>query len=383
MALRVDIAPELLRWACTRSQQPMETLKRRFPKLEQWLSGETMPTFKQLEAFATATRTPIGYFFLSHPPTESIPIPDLRTIGNEQIARPSPDLLETVYICQQRQEWYRDYSRSLGGGAVGFVGSAKLGDDVVSTASAMRRVLGFDLADRRKMGTWTEALRKFISLVEAAGVLVMVNGIVGSNTHRPLDPEEFRGFALSDALAPLVFVNGSDTKAAQMFTLAHELAHLWLGESALTDASPVSTPSNEIELWCNQVAAEFLAPLASVAEAYRPTDSLRGNLDTLAKRFKVSTLVIIRRIHDAGYLQRFEFWNAYQAELERVMSLPRKKSTGGDYYPTQALRVGRRFALALIERAREGQTGYRNAFRLLGMSKMETFDKLANHLKVA
>jgi len=382
VALRVTVRPELFHWACSRTGGSIEDFAGRFPKLEAWVREQAKPTLRQLESFARATRTPVGYFFLPEPPEEAVPIPDLRTIGNEHIKHPSADLLETVYICQQRQEWFRDYARSVGETGLDFVGSVTRSEDIEVIATRMRDALGFNLDDRRRMATWSEALRQFIIQAESLGVLVMVNGIVGGNTHRKLDPTEFRGFALTDKLAPLVFINGADTKAAQMFTLGHELAHLWLGESALSDVGPASSPSNEIEIWCNQVAAEMLCPLSVVRAEYSASRELRDNVDTLARRFKVSTLVVLRRIHDAGFLSRNEFWREYDAELARLRTIRIKRSGGGDYYPTQTVRVGRRFAAALIVRTLEGQTAYRNAFRLLGLSKVETFNKLAEHLGV-
>ena len=117
-----------------------------------------------------------------------VPIPDFRTVGNEYIGHPSPDLLETIYLCQQRQEWYRDYARSMGETACPFVGAANLTQDVVTVAGRIRQALGFDLDARRRMRTWEEALRQFIEQADEAGVMVMVNGVVGSNNHRKLDP---------------------------------------------------------------------------------------------------------------------------------------------------------------------------------------------------
>jgi hypothetical protein len=184
----------------------------RFPWLDTWERRESSPTLKQLESFAKATQTPVGYLFLREPPVEPVPIPDFRTAGNERIGHPSSDLLDTVYICRQRQEWYRDFARSQCGEPVPFVGSAILTNDVEATAATIRNALGFGIEERRQMPTWTDALRRFIEPADALGVLVMVNGVVGSSNRRQLDPREFRGFALADNLAPLVFINGAIPK---------------------------------------------------------------------------------------------------------------------------------------------------------------------------
>lgn len=378
---RVEVRPEMLRWARERSGVDLDALVHRFPKLTEWEQETKHPTLKQLEDFAKVTHTPIGYLFLPHPPVERVPIPDFRTVENRRIDRPSPDLLETVYICQQRQEWYRDFARSVREEPLPFVGAASVDSNVEAIAADIRRRLGFDVEERRQYPTWTEALRRFIELADLLGVLVMVNGVVGSNNYRKLDPQEFRGFALSDNLAPLVFINGSDTKSAQMFTLAHELAHLWLGQSALSDSEPASVPAHRVENWCNRVAAELLVPLAVFRNVYQPREDLLEALARLARYFKVSTLVILRRIHDAGGLTRDELWEAYRQELARLHRL--QKGSGGDFYLTLGARVGKRFARALVASTLEGQTLHRDAFRLLGFSRLSTFRELAHNLGVA
>ena len=213
--------------------------------------------------------------------------------------------------------------------------------------------------------------------------MVMVTGVVLSNNRRHLDPEEFRGFALSDDRAPLVFVNGADTKAAQMFTLAHELAHLWLGASALSDASPASIGGHRVEQWCNQVAAELLAPLAVVRAELQRDEALDQTLARLARRFKVSTLVILRRLLDAGVLNRADFGRAYAQEVTRLKQLMATGAGGGDFYLTTMARVSRRFASALVESTLEGRTLYRDAFRMLGIAKTETFNELGRNLHFA
>jgi Zn-dependent peptidase ImmA (M78 family)/transcriptional regulator with XRE-family HTH domain len=383
MTVRVPVRAALLAWARQRSRIAPEELASRFPDLHAWENGEKQPTLKQLEKFATGTHTPVGYLFLPEPPEEHLPVPDFRTMGGVEVGTASPDLLDTVYQCQQRQDWYRDYARVRRESPVPFVGSLTTDTDAVEAACAMHMALSYAPEDRGP--TWAEALRRLIEAADRQGILVMVSGIVGSNTHRKLDPEEFRGFALADDLAPLVFVNGADTKAAQIFTLAHELAHLWLGQSAVSDADIEASSGNASERWCNRVAAEFLVPIDELdADAGQP--DLTGELERIARIFKVSTLVVLRRIFDAGLLSEGRYRSAYARERDRVLTLMDQRpagSGGGDFYNTQPVRVSRRFARAIIESTREGQTLYSDAYQMLGFKKHATFEELATRLGVA
>jgi Zn-dependent peptidase ImmA (M78 family) len=378
--MRVNVNGGLLRWARERADLTLDDLHKRFPRLASWESDEAEPTLKQLEDFAKAVHVPIGYLFLQEPPTEPLPIPDFRTMVDHPLRRPSPDLLDMIYACQRRQDWFRDYARAVGDGPLAFVGSMSIELPVVEAAARIREALRFDLGARAACGTWEEALRLFIGVADNAGILVMVSGIVMNNTHRKLDPEEFRGFALADAVAPLVFINGSDSKSAQMFTLAHEIAHLWVGQTALSNSTVATRDQNRVETWCNRVAAEMLAPLAVVRREIREGETLPQALSRLARRFKVSTLVVLQRLRDAGWLTWDEFTEAYTEERQRLAALRPGKS-GGDFYATTGARYGKRFSRALLESTLEGKTLYRDAFRLLGISKTETLHELGRSLK--
>ncbi len=380
---RVPVNPYLLRWARERSGLAQRDLAAKFKKLPEWEDGKTQPTLKQLEAFARAVHVPVGYLFLPKPPEESVPIPDFRTIADQPVMRPSPNLLDTIYICQERQSWYREYARVTQQRKTSFVGSATVALSPETVAARIREALDFDLAVRRECPTWTEALRLFVRQAEDAGALVMVSGVVMSNTHRLLDPEEFRGFALSDSLAPLIFVNGADSKAAQMFTLAHELAHLWLGDSALSNigAAPALGFRRE-EVWCNTVAAEMLVPLGALRADLRRDEGLQDALSRLTRSFKVSSLVILRRLLDVEWLDRTRFDVAWAEEIARLRTLAQRGSDGGNFYRTTISRVSRRFARALVISTLEGQTLYRDAFRMLGVSRTETFNNLGREVGV-
>ncbi|MFI0800516.1 Zn-dependent peptidase ImmA, M78 family [Amycolatopsis lurida] len=383
---RVDVEADVIAWARDRSGLPVADLERRFPRLPSWVAGSTAPTLNQLEEFAEATHTPVGFFFLSEPPVEDVPLPDFRTRRSSGVTHPSPDLLDTIYLVQQRQEWYRNHVISLGQDPVSVVGSATIRTRVIDAAQQIREALRPASGEPYNPRDVGDAFRLISESAEEIGVLVMANGVVGSNTHRRLNPDEFRGFALADRYAPVVFVNGADTKSAQNFTLIHELAHIWLGETALSGIDPRSSADeNASEKWCNAVAAEVLAPLRVVRDLFQRQAELQGEAQRLANIFKVSTLVILSRLHEAGLVDWTTYRAAYaqeEARLRALLAKPRE-SSGGNFYNTHVVRTSRNFARAVLISAAEGSTLQREAMQLLGLKTRETFDKLANHLGVS
>jgi Zn-dependent peptidase ImmA (M78 family) len=351
---RVPVKPELIRWARERAGLGVRDLARRFPKLREWEEGQTK-----------ATAAPVGYLFLSEPPDEPLPIPDFRTVGGTGIPRPSPNLLDTIFLMQRRQEWMHEFLVEEGAEPLAFVGSAREERDVEAVARRMRATLGIDgeWAEDRK--SWSDALRVLRLHAEDAGILVVINGVVGNNTHRPLRVEEFRGFVLLDDLAPLVFVNGADGKAAQMFTLAHELAHVWVGQEGIFDLEDLLPSDHAVERFCDRIAAEFLVPEASLRAIWPAVRASSDPLQEVALRFKVSRIVAARRALDLRLIDRdtfLEFYRNYQSEVRK-----KPKSSGGDFYATQEVRVGRRFGSALVQAAREGRVLYHDAFELSGL----------------
>ncbi|MEF8733294.1 MAG: ImmA/IrrE family metallo-endopeptidase [Candidatus Accumulibacter meliphilus] len=381
MNLTVPASIPVLRWAAERARLDDFALVKRFRKWPLWLSGEAQPTLRQIEDFARMTHTPFGYFFLPEPPRMELPVPDFRSLRDAPVREPSNDLLDTVYLCQRRQDWFREYAQINGLPPVPFVGEVRVGDVPEAVAEKLRDTLDLSVTERQTLPTWTDALRQLIARTEDAGVLVMASSIVGANSHRKLDVDEFRGFALADHLAPLVFLNAGDSKAAQMFSLAHELAHLALGQSGISDAEAGRVPERTTERWCNKVAAELLMPLAVMREAVQREAAIEQEIQRLARLFKVSTLVALRRLFDAGLINAATLWQHYRKEVERLRTLERTGG-GGDFYRTLGARTGKRFARALVGSALEGQTLFQDAFRLLGVRKSATFYQAARELGV-
>ncbi len=370
----------MLRWACERAGLQPSNLGNKIPQLSAWLRGEKRPTLKQLQRFARVTRTPLGFLFLPVPPEEPLPVTDFRTVQGDGRGTPSPELLDTLYLMQRRQAWLRESLLQIEAEPLAFVGSGRLEDPPEDVGREMRRALGLTDGWGADVRSWHDAVRELRRAIERLGVMAVINGIVGNNTHRKLAVGEFRGFALTDAYAPLVFVNGADAKSAQMFTLAHELAHIWLGREGVSGFVGLFPEGGEVEDWCNRAAAELLVPERELIGRWQEVRRRDGPFERLARAFRVSPVVAARRVLDLGLIDRdrfFDFYNDYVGH-ER----PRAGTGGGgDFYNNQNTRVGELFATQVARAALEGRIGFKEAYDLTGLNGT-TFGKYASRLGV-
>lgn len=380
MTTHVPVTPAVLEWAADQSNLDDTTIGEKFPKWHEWLAGERQPTVRDVENIAKKIGVPFGYLLLREPPRLELPIPDYREGFEGPIDQPTWNLRSVLNQSIQRQEWYRAYAQENLIPAVDAVGAAAEMEPTEAAAS-MRRILHFDVADRPR--NWNDMRRYLVRSFEDLGGLTVVTAMVGNNTRRLLDANEFRGFALVEDQAPLVFVNANQTLNGQIFTLAHELAHIWHGSSGISLEDPASNPRSDIEKWCNDVASEFLVPAQDLERSYRDLDGLplTTQLDRLAHVYKCGTLVVLQALR-RHRLRDFEDFDAdYRDELDRVSSIARSEQ-GGNFYYNQPYRIGARLSWAVITDALEGRTSISEAISLMSIGSLRNFDKYARHLGV-
>jgi transcriptional regulator with XRE-family HTH domain len=232
------ISSEVLRWARRRAAMPVDViagkLKVAIEKITAWEGGESYLTFHQAEKIATILHIPFGYLFLPSPPEEKPPLPDLRTPYGAPRGNFSADLLDLLRAVQTRHSWFRDYLQERGAEPLPFVGKFTPSAPVQNIAADIAETLGIKPGCDSN-GTPDDFFKSVCEKCEDRSIWIMRSGIVFGNTHRPLRVSEFRGFAIADTICPLIFINASDAKSAQLFTLAHELAHIWLGQAGVSE----------------------------------------------------------------------------------------------------------------------------------------------------
>lgn len=363
---------EMLSWSRQRAglsdAQVAKGLAVKLERVKAWESSQNLPTFNQAQKWAALVHVPFGFLFLKAPPQDHLPLPDLRTVAGVFPEKPSLNLMDTVRDVLRKQDWYLEYLQDHERSPLTFVGSFNSRSPVKDVVADIRRVL--NVTDAFSRMAHDDYVRALVSGSEDAGILVMRSGVALGNAHRKLDVSEFRGFAISNAMAPVVFINSADAPAARLFTLMHELAHIWIGSTGISDGRTQS--ARHEEAFCNAVAGEFLAPELIFRAHWDSNVHWEENLAPLAGRFRVSTLVIARRARDLGYISSDQYGTYYRRILQEYRA---KDGSGGDYYRTAVVRNTTRLSSAVLAEAQSGRMLLRDAGKLLGVqpAKLKTY----------
>lgn len=353
-------------------------------RLLQWENGEDKPTLVQAQVIANALHIPLGYLFLNTPPQELDDAPDLRTVRNESRTEYSPAFIETYQSVLLRQQWFREFRLQDGYPELPFVRLFNEHSCVEDVVQSMTDLLALD-ALRKQARTKEQFINLLVGKAESLGILVFRNGVVGRNNRRSLSVEEFRGFAIYDTYAPAIFVNTKDAKSAQVFSLLHELAHIWIGEGGISnyDLSATTGKTQTIETLCNRIAAEVLVPTAIIQAQWDKATPATDNVQKISSHCKVSRLVIIIRAQDQQLVNESEFRQLYAAEIkqDKQQRDKLKQSDGGP--PSNlmlSLQNGKLFSRVLLSQLYEGKVLFRDAARLLGIKKLDSINTYYQYL---
>jgi len=379
------ITPSILIWARKRAyftlEKLAESLKTTSDKVQLWESGELKPTFPQAQKIAKLFQIPFGYLFLKEPPKDTLPIPDLRTFHNEPVNELSPEFKNLLNDVTLKQKWYKDYILENDGDEKYFLQQYTIKDSKESIINNINKILHLEKYIAKSLQK-RQFLNKIVYEIEKLDILVMKNGIVGSNTHKSLRVSEFRGFAIYDKFAPLIFLNSKDTLSAQIFTIIHELVHLWIGESGVS-LLDFNHTDNDIELFCNEITANILVPNTLLNQYWDSNLDLEENYTDIANIFSVSTLVILNKLYGLKYISYENYIHYVEIEQNKFLEYAKNKpkSPGGDFYKTLKTRNGTNFSNALITSTLEGKTLYKDAANLLN-TNFSNINKFAKELKI-
>lgn len=343
-------------------------------RLAAWEEGKDTPSLNQLENIASAYRRPLLTFFLAQPPQEVAIIADFRTVANRPSSTDSPEFAALRRKITLLHQELRALAEDAGNPKLPFIGSLSENTPVQQFVSTLRAALGVGVGveEQRRIRNEDALFGYLRDLAQNIGIYVLLEGNVGSH-HSNISAEEFRGIALADDLAPLVVVNPNDAKAAMVFTLVHELAHLWLGSSGVSNFNALGNNGGDgnHEKLCNRVAAEFLVPEALLrAEWKTPKEPLSASVDVVAKYFKVSGAVIGRRLLDMNMINGQEYGSLLAFYRARWVKHKEKQSQQeGAPSPTQMAkyRLGVKTIHTVIAAAREGRIGLQDAARLMNL----------------
>jgi Zn-dependent peptidase ImmA (M78 family) len=352
-------------------------------KLEALESGQRFPTRNQLAKIASVYRRPVVTFYLKQPPAQASRGEDFRTLPFEVPPRESAKLDALLRDIRARQEMVKSILEDEDEATpLDFVGSATVqqGVQAVIDSIAAKLEIQLDTLSRRN-GSADDLFKDLRSRSERIGVFVLLVGDLGSH-HHTISERVFRGFAIADRVAPFVVINDQDAKAARAFTLLHELAHIWLGQtgvSGMVGEGEAKTPEGAIEQFCNDVAGRFLLPdqAFTAGPDFTPADLPRAMaaIARMAEAWRVSEPMVAHRMHRMKWINGptyRELASQYAARWQRQRARTKeeaKDSEGGpSYYTVKQFKLGAAL-IGLVQRSvRDNLLSHTKAAKVLGVS---------------
>ena len=389
MTLRPSIIkPKVVRWVRTRlgyTEDECAALlgikKDRFVAME---NGEWPVSMTNATKLAQLVLKPVAMLMGSNPPIFKPGVADFRTVGNDEISNASIQLEATLLHAQECQNWYADMREDSGYAPFPFEGCISLRTPVEEAAAMVKKLLAISDSVRSQCKNGDAYYKLIVSRIERNNILVMQNGNVGNNNNQKLNVEEFRGFALSDRYAPLIFINTSDSVNARTFTLIHEFVHLLLGNTGVSSPESDPDPPNRVEQYCNAVAAEYLIPkkvLIKYCESCAPVDYEK--LYKLASHQRISFAVVVISAFKHRLISKLkfdEFYSQYSAAVKKNRLKAKKKSGGPSFEVVVAKRFGLPFIKAVLTEVKYGSLNPSDACHLLSIKEMKSTERLGAYV---
>lgn len=365
--IRPEVNNKIFSWAIARKGLSASDVVSVYPKFIEWQNGTAHATVKQLKDFSKRYYFPFGYFFLDSVPENAKPAIPFFRCADEYNTAEDINVNETVEILQERQAWLSDYFKENNADKNPVIGIYRNEKDMTTILQGISSYLEFEDDWNLKLKTPEKTLAFLGDKFEERNIIATFNSIVNNNAHRAMPVKLCRGFCLVDDYVPFIFVNSADSKKAQIFTMLHELVHIFISFTAGFGDCGVEKLPDSRESLCDKIAAEILVP-KNLLLKYKASKS---NAE-LSDYFKASEIVILRRKLDCGLISKSQFF----AEYNNLSPYKKIGRSGGNFYATAEQRINPKFLRCLNNAMHNRSITPMEAYHLAGL-KGDTFTRLA------
>lgn len=390
MADKAFITPNVLKWARESARMTEETAAAKvsvpIDKLKDWEAGTSQPTIRQAQTLAKAYKRPFALFFLPDIPRDFQPLQDFRKSESKALTTSSIFIIREI---QQKQAWISDVNSENNEEKLSFVGRFTIDNNPQKVAQDILSTLKINPASYKS----ENPIKEWIDAAETNGIFISRTSFI--HTRLKLDSEELQGFAIADPYAPFVFINSDNWNAPQLFTLVHELAHIWIAETGISNEVEPELKQKDklhpVELFCNEVAANALMPIEIVLSFDTASFQSSKEVFKAARQLGVSSFALLVRALNLGIISTsayqklkreadIDFAEYLKKEAIKKAKLRKKEKPGGpNYYLLQSNRNSRLFTQTVLDAFRGGFIEPTLASNLLNV-QINKFQKLEAQL---